>query len=270
MMHQKISPELITPQCSKDLAQLIHHLRVPSFLSVLEEFLTTQCNFDTILILTYKKSFKPIILHPKDPAEHSPTLRNYINQAYVLDPLFNALQENLTPGVCRLADIAPDSFERTEYYQSCYRNFDLVDEINLIIPLDNNTTCAIALGRKSNLGSITRAELNRLKNIFPVIESLIHQFWLAQAQEFVKFEKSDGPIKQALKTFASGVLTQREQEILGLILQGHSSKSIADILSISVGTVKVHRKNIHSRLNTSTQSEIFTLFLNHLNTFDSP
>ena len=44
----------------------------------------------------------------------------------------------------------------------------------------------------------------------------------------------------------------------------HSSQSIADQLNISVGTVKVHRKNIHSRLNTSQQSEIFTLFLNHL------
>ena len=70
--------------------------------------------------------------------------------------------------------------------------------------------------------------------------------------------------EQALRTFGQGVLTRREQEITALILQGHSSQSIADQLNISVGTVKVHRKNIHSRLNTSQQSEIFTLFLNHL------
>jgi len=269
MMQPKISPELITSQCAKDLASLIHHLRVPSFLTVLADVLNAQCNFDTILVVTYKKSFKPIILHPRDPAEQSPTLHAYINKAYILDPLFNAIQNQLTPGICRLVDIAPDSFEETEYYQSCYKQFDLVDEIDLTIQLDNDTTCAITLGRKSSLGSITRAELNRLKSIFPVIESLIHQFWLAQSQEYVQYEKSDGPMKQALKTFASGVLTQREQEILGLILQGHSSKSIADKLSISVGTVKVHRKNIHSRLNTSTQSEIFTLFLNHLNSLES-
>ncbi len=269
MMQQKVNPELITSQCAKDLALLIHHLRVPSFLTVLEEVLSSHCHFDTILIVTYKKSFTPIILHPSDPAEQSPTLHNYVNKAFILDPLFNAIQNGLQPGISRLVDICPDSFEETEYYQSCYKKFDLVDEINLIVQLDQSTTCAITLGRKSFLGSITRAELNRLRSIYPVIESIIHQFWLAQSQEYVKYEKSEGPIKQALKTFASGVLTQREQEILGLILQGHSSKSIADVLSISVGTVKVHRKNIHSRLNTSTQSEIFTLFLNHLNAIET-
>ncbi|WP_315984077.1 LuxR C-terminal-related transcriptional regulator [Aliamphritea spongicola] len=52
-------------------------------------------------------------------------------------------------------------------------------------------------------------------------------------------------------------------------MQGHSSKSIADNLNISAGTVKVHRKNIHARLKTSTQSEIFTLFLAHLKAIDS-
>lgn len=268
-MQSKNHSELITPTCARDIASLIHHIKVPSFMPVLEEVLSNHCNFDTILVVTYKKSLKPIILHPKDPAEHSPTLRAYIEKAYILDPLFNSIREGMGANVSRLVDIAPDSFDQTEYYQSCYRKFDLVDEVNMTIPLSQNTTCAIALGRKTALGTITRAELNRLKSIFPVIEALVQQFWQAQSAEFVQYERSEGPIKQALKTFASGVLTQREQEILGLILQGHSSKAIADILSISVGTVKVHRKNIHSRLNTSTQSEIFTLFLSHLNSLES-
>ncbi|OOV87884.1 LuxR C-terminal-related transcriptional regulator [Oceanospirillum linum] len=268
-MQTKTHPELITAHCARDIASLINHIKVPSFMPVLEEVLSNHCNFDTILVVTYKKSFKPIILHPKDPAEHSPTLKAYIDKAYILDPLFNSIQNGPGANVSRLVDIALDSFDQTEYYQSCYRKFDLVDEVNMTIPLSQHTTCAIALGRKSALGTITRAELNRLKSIFPVIEALIQQFWQAQSGEFVKYEKSEGPLKQALKTFASGVLTQREQEILGLILQGHSSKAIADLLSISVGTVKVHRKNIHSRLNTSTQSEIFTLFLSHLNSLEN-
>ena len=48
----------------------------------------------------------------------------------------------------------------------------------------------------------------------------------------------------------------------------NSWQAIADQLKISVGTVKVHRKNIHNRLNTSTQAEIFTQFITHLNNLD--
>ncbi|SIS46248.1 response regulator transcription factor [Neptunomonas antarctica] len=253
----------------KDLAYLIDHIRLRNFPKAMADLLATQCNVSSVLMVTYKKSFKPIILHPTDPAEQSPTLRTYINKAYILDPLFNAIQTGCNPDLSRLADIAPDSFDTSEYYQTCYKNFDLVDEINLSIELDNDVTCTISLGRKSSLGTITRAELNRLNEIYPIINSLVRQFWLSQSQEYVKYEKSEGAMKQAINTFGSGILTRREQEISGLILRGHSSKAIASKLNISLGTVKVHRKNIHTRLHTSTQSEIFTLFLAHLNELEA-
>ena len=189
-MSTKTHPELITVPCARDIATLINHIKVPSFMPVLEEVLSHHCNFDTILVVTYKKSFKPIILHPKAPEAHSPTLRAYIEKAYILDPLFNSIQNGMGTNISRLVDIAPDSFDQTEYYQSCYRKFDLVDEVNMTIPLTQSTTCAIALGRKTALGTITRAELNRLKSIFPVIEALIQQFWQAQSGEVVKFKRS--------------------------------------------------------------------------------
>ena len=71
-------------------------------------------------------------------------------------------------------------------------------------------------------------------------------------------------VEKAFKTFGNDVLTEREIEIITLILQGHSSKSLANILGISPGTVKVHRNNIYTRLNISTQSQLFSKFLQHL------
>ncbi|SIP89725.1 LuxR C-terminal-related transcriptional regulator [Marinobacterium stanieri] len=256
-------------QFNRSLATLIDHSRLKSFPNSLVEFLSELCHFDTALMVTYKKSFKPIIIYPTDPGDISITLHNYINKYFVLDPLFNAIQAQEIATISRLSEIAPDSFESTEYYQSCYKNFDLTEEISLVTQLNQQVTCALTLGRKSTLGPVTRAELQRLQSIAPVISSLIRQFWLSQSQEYVKYEKSDSAMKEALKTFASGVLTRREQEITALILQGHSSKAIAGMLNISPGTVKVHRKNIHTRLNTSTQSEIFNLFLTHLNELEN-
>ncbi|MGB2064457.1 Response regulator protein TmoT [Marinomonas gallaica] len=268
MQTNTLRGQLGLSEIMKDLATLTCHVRVPSFPSVLEGVLSNLCYFDTIIMVTYKKALKPLLIYPSDPAEQSQTLRTYLNQAYLLDPVFNSIQQGIAPGIYRLVDMAPDSFEETEYYQSCYQKFDLVDEINILVDLDKNTTCAVSLGRKKTVGSVRRTELNNLKTVFPMLEALIGQFWMAQAGEFIERAPSTGPLKHALKTFAQGVLTTREQEILGLLLKGHSSKSIANELGISAGTVKVHRKNIHARLDTSTQSEIFTLFLSHLDALD--
>lgn len=49
------------------------------------------------------------------------------------------------------------------------------------------------------------------------------------------------------------LITFREQEILRLMAQGMSSKTIANQLSLSFHTVQTHRKNILRKLNeTST------------------
>lgn len=50
-------------------------------------------------------------------------------------------------------------------------------------------------------------------------------------------------------------LTQREREILGLITQGMSNKSIGNELAISDGTVKVHVKNLLRKINAKSRLE---------------
>lgn len=48
------------------------------------------------------------------------------------------------------------------------------------------------------------------------------------------------------------IITAREQEILRLMAQGMSSKSIADALNLSFHTVQTHRKNILRKLNENS------------------
>jgi LuxR family maltose regulon positive regulatory protein len=50
-------------------------------------------------------------------------------------------------------------------------------------------------------------------------------------------------------------LTKRELEILELIADGLSNREIADRLIISVGTVKVHARNIYGKLQVSRRTE---------------
>jgi len=47
------------------------------------------------------------------------------------------------------------------------------------------------------------------------------------------------------------ILTSRELEVLALVGQGCSNKIIAETLSVAVGTVEVHRRNLRSKLGMS-------------------
>ena len=50
-------------------------------------------------------------------------------------------------------------------------------------------------------------------------------------------------------------LTQREEEILGYVVKGFANKEIADALSISVETIRVHLKNIYEKLHVRSRTE---------------
>lgn len=52
-------------------------------------------------------------------------------------------------------------------------------------------------------------------------------------------------------------LTMREQQILALLLQGCTSTEIASTLSLSVSTVKTHRKKVFKKFNINKLSELF-------------
>jgi NarL family two-component system response regulator LiaR len=50
-------------------------------------------------------------------------------------------------------------------------------------------------------------------------------------------------------------LTEREMEVLNLVVQGHSNQQIAEALVISLATVKAHISNILSKLQVSSRAE---------------
>ncbi len=54
-------------------------------------------------------------------------------------------------------------------------------------------------------------------------------------------------------------LSRREQEIIGLVRNGHTNQEIADILFLSIHTVMTHRKNILHKLGVRNTAEMLTL-----------
>ena len=51
-------------------------------------------------------------------------------------------------------------------------------------------------------------------------------------------------------------LTQREREVLGLIIVGKLNKQIADVLGISIKTVEVHRARVMEKMGVNSLAEL--------------
>ncbi|MBY0418681.1 MAG: helix-turn-helix transcriptional regulator, partial [Pararheinheimera sp.] len=101
-----------------------------------------------------------------------------------------------------------------------------------------------------------------------LLSALVRQHW-GQDSFVVSSASTDKTglqhqLIQAFSCFGQQLLTDKEQQIACLLLQGFDSEDIAQQLCISAGTVKNHRKKIYAKLQIGSLSELFQLFLTHL------
>ncbi|GIF46405.1 LuxR family two component transcriptional regulator [Asanoa ferruginea] len=63
-------------------------------------------------------------------------------------------------------------------------------------------------------------------------------------------------VRQYLAGMPARAITDREEEVLKLVAEGHSSRQIADLLFISVKTVERHRANLLQKLGLRDRLEL--------------
>lgn len=63
-------------------------------------------------------------------------------------------------------------------------------------------------------------------------------------------------------THGKVIITQREREVLKLVVQGKSTNEISEQLFISKHTVDTHRKNLLSKLNVKNTAELVQIAIN--------
>lgn len=69
--------------------------------------------------------------------------------------------------------------------------------------------------------------------------------------------------KQNQKNSEPDALTEREIDILKLIVQGYTNREISDELKISVRTVETHRSNLMEKLNLHSRVDLVRYAKNH-------
>lgn len=201
-------------------------------------------------------------------------IKRFVEATYVLNPVYNAFLGGVTSGVHRITHLAPDAYRSSEVYRSLnarilqdeelgYRTPgwpEGQEELSLLFWSSHGEMLELSLSRPRSDGFSEPCE-ERLQAIFPLVERLllIHltKIKATTDQDFAKVPALD----QLLRDFGAGKLTKRERQVAQLVLKGHSGEAIALSLGVSLPTVKSHRRNLYSKLNISTQQELFSLFL---------
>ncbi|MFY9334250.1 MAG: helix-turn-helix transcriptional regulator [Porticoccaceae bacterium] len=251
---------------STELAAIMPEIGSERLPSLLVRMLKSLVPFDNAVILHYRHGDAPLI-HYNDipPLQHEKQIDFFVNGAFLLDPFYRAAVDTNLSGLHRLSELAPEGFEKTEYYRSYFKYTEIKDEVGFIIHLSATQFINISMGRLTFAQRFNRTHISIFQGIAPVIETLCKLQWGAKASANQPQEnKLPSQLDSALKHFGTAYLTERETQVVQLFLHGHSTKSIAERLGISPETVKLHRKNSYAKLDVSSQAELFYLFIDSL------
>ncbi|MFP2769663.1 response regulator transcription factor [Oceanisphaera sp. KMM 10153] len=255
-MQTDIAPPSLTP-----LARLLPTLDGRDFLPELRRCLEHYFpDIDLVLCRLHRQGRPEILLHNLSLEQYAATLQPYCTGMYLLDPFYQYWLNHPAPSQVSLDQIAPEGFRRSEYFLTYYTELGLHDELMCFFSSHTEWTLAFSFGfyqRPPHLdGRLLTAQMNYL---FPLLQALLERHrWKWQQQQQQQDER-----RQGLATFETGRLSEREQEVAQLFLQGYSARAIADHLCISPGTVKNHRKHIYGKLGINSQAGLFQLFLRH-------
>lgn len=241
--------------------RLIEAIGNPDFPAILAASLREIAPFDFIVIFGYVGSARPLALFDDFPPKRRRLhVEEYLEGPYLLDPFFLASTDLSAPGLWRLSELAPDRFYQGEYFKSYYEQTGLAEEIGYLIQIDASITIVVSLMRTER--RFSAGEVRALKRVRPVVDAACRRHWAGMSAR----AEADTPaieesIERAFRTIGEGALTPRERQVVAFTLKGHSAEAIGKILGISSGTVRIHRRNIYSKLRINSQGELFSAFL---------
>lgn len=248
----------------RQLSDVIRRLGSPDFETALWDFLRRCVAPDNLIILAYRDSAVPEILFRKSdhPAPFARMETVYLGGAYLLDPYHDLHLNSVPAGAYRLTDVAPDAFHRSRYFLEYYRLTTLLDEIAIIAYPATDVSLHICLGRDASSGcSFSAREVESCHRLAPILIALAESHWATLPIQRGPRTNVAAQLIGTLQAKHGIRLSPRQAEVALLILRGHSTTSIALRLDVSAQTVKVFRKQLHSRCGISSQAELFALLL---------
>lgn len=249
------------PDWNVDVARIIDSVETPEFAKCISSALKNIVEFDYTVIFGYVGTSRPLALFDDFPEDRKRMhVDEYLEGPYLLDPFFLASTGSVDAGLWRLSEIAPDRFYQGEYFRSYYAQTGLAEEVGYLIKIHETLSIVVSLMRRTR--RFSKAEIKILKAVWPVIDAACRRNWHATAKNSENHVPVlEQNVERAFQSIGEGVLTPREREVVEHTLRGHSADAIGKLLGISSGTVRIHRKNIYSKLRINSQGELFSAFI---------
>lgn len=148
---------------------------------------------------------------------------SYLSGPYALDPLYRMFLQGAPSGAYWLKETAPDDFFESEYYRQFYSCIGLSDEIDVLWRMDDDTALIFFLERSVRNPAFLPVDLMAIDLVIPFVHAACGRHHQLASRE------------------------PRPEDLTHRKVQG---------------TIKIHRKNIHRKLDIGSQAELFSLFIN--------
>jgi len=241
------------------LARMFGRVGEDGFWRALVDTLRLLVPLDNALVAVLEPGRVPRLLidfDSKGSGDEQDELADYSAGMYLLDPFYLAVCSGIADGLHSLQSLASDQFQQSEYYLSYFRKVVGADELQFMVNLDG-AVVGLSLGRSTHFSLQEQGRLLCVRDW--VLAAMRRHVQLLPPQGPTP-EPAVGDLATLLDRFDAR-LTAREIETARLILQGFSSKAIAQQMGISPETVKVHRRNLYHKLNVNGHGELFALVL---------
>lgn len=236
----------------------------PEFFERVMDLLGRACTIDSGGAMVFFRHQRPRrLVHRFNPAERKLPEDTYLEGPYALDPSYQLFLRGAGNGVYWLREVAPDDFFESEYHRLFYSQIGLSDTIDLMWRIDDDTALLYFVERSVRNPAFLPADVAALQLVLPCVVAATarhHELTRSAAPPEVD-TLTHRKVQSTIDNFARSLLTQREREVLFYMLSGYSSALTAERLETSEGTIKIHRKNIHRKLDIGSQAELFSLFI---------
>ncbi|HEX4153776.1 MAG TPA: helix-turn-helix transcriptional regulator [Steroidobacteraceae bacterium] len=255
----------ISPRSLDPLAETLDHVGAPDFYRRLMTGLGTRLRADLGMVMRYSRHHAPeYLIHERLQPEH---MALYLEGLYRVDPIYRLCRRSGGRGIKDLAAISSAAERSGDYFRIFLRLTGMADDLAVLLPTDGASCVGIVFERRR---AFRPREISEMRVLFPLIESM-HR--LHRRLDGLRGGEVDGAAKAgllpldykaALDGFLAGQLTPRERDIVRLALMGYPSVRVAEKLGLSINTVKNHRKRIYSKLDITTERELFLNFVGFL------
>jgi len=252
------------------LGEVTHLVGQPAFYSKLLAVVGAHLQANFSMMMRYSKRNAPeyVIHDDLDPE----LMAIYLRGLYRVDPIYRLCHNELGEGVKDLAEISTAEELSGDYFNIFLRLTGMSDDLAILFPIGTEESLGLVYERTV---SFSKRETSEMRAVFPMLNGLhqLHQRALGAERGVAP----PGPVNSSVRTglppvnyktavddFLRAQLTPRERDIVGLVLLGYPTAKIADKLGLSVNTIKNHRKRMYSKLDITTERELFLDFVNFL------